>query len=80
MFIQYREICHTRLIETKTQSRRFFPFAEHGIYTIERVDSIIAGAGTHNVARAYATESVNRNFSWITLYTDPILYLSILST
>lgn len=53
MFIQYREICHTRLIETKTQSRRFFPFAEHGIYTIERVDSIIAGAGTHTQTQTH---------------------------
>ena len=51
---------------------------------MEHADSIIARAGTRNVAGASAAgaaavaaasgraELVNRDLSWITLYTDPI--------
>lgn len=78
MFIRYREICHARLIERNKDTKLLSIRIREA--SMERADSIIARAGTHNAARAYATELVNRNFSWITLYTDSILYLSILST
>lgn len=78
MFIRYREICHARLIERNKDTKLLSIRIREA--SMERADSIIARAGTHNATRAYATELVNRNFSWITLYTDSILYLSILST